>query len=48
MSLHLDQQCQRAQKTDALAYPLLEGDPGAWFLVTEKRTVWPTAAVTPN
>jgi hypothetical protein len=34
MSLHLLQQCQRAQKTDASSYPLLEGDLGAWFLVT--------------
>ena len=25
MSLHLDQQCQRAQTTDALAYPSFEG-----------------------
>ena len=34
MSLHLDQQCQRAQKTDALADPLLGDDPGVWFLMT--------------
>ena len=35
MSLHLDQQCQRAQKPDAFGFPLLEGDRGAWFSVTE-------------
>jgi hypothetical protein len=30
MSLHLNQQCQRAQKTDALPNPFLLGRSGAW------------------
>src|SRR4051812_18470790 len=34
MSLHLNQQCQRAQKTDALPNPFLVGRSGAWSLVT--------------
>ena len=34
MSLHLNRQCQRAQKPDAIPNPFLVGRCGAWFLVT--------------
>jgi hypothetical protein len=45
MSLHLYQQCQRAQKPDAKSHPFLLGRSGAWFMVTSEATVSATAAV---
>ena len=45
MSLHLYQQCQRAQKPDATPNPFLSGRVSAWFLVTVEATVSATAAV---
>jgi hypothetical protein len=45
MSLHLYQQCQRAQKPDATPNPFLSGRFSAWFMVTSEATVSATAAV---
>ena len=46
MSLHLNQQCQRAKNTDARSYPLLPGLAGhPCFLRPPQEPVWRPAAV---